>query len=142
MTDDVLQLSRIESGRTEFNPTQVDLDKLCQMVIREVAEIPDNKQQIHYEVLCPTPVWYSLDERMMRQVIANLLSNALKYSPNGKDVFVALEMEEDTAVLTVRDHGIGIPRQTGKSCLSRFIGRPTWALSLEPGWVCQLPGGW
>lgn len=110
MTDDVLQLSRIESGRTEFNPTQVDLDKLCQMVIREVAEIPDNKQQIHYEVLCPTPVWYSLDERMMRQVIANLLSNALKYSPNGKDVFVALEMEEDTAVLTVRDHGIGIPQ--------------------------------
>ncbi|MEZ4590416.1 MAG: PAS domain-containing protein [Chloroflexota bacterium] len=120
MTDDVLQLSRIESGRSDFNPTQVDLDKLCRAVLREYAEMPDMKHEIHYRVLCPTPVWHWLDERMMRQVMANLLSNAMKYSPNGQDVFVALDVQEDTAVLSIRDQGIGIPSADQENLFEPF----------------------
>ena len=45
----------------------------------------------------------------MRQVITNFLSNALKYTPAGKQVFIELSTQEDTAVLCIRDEGIGIP---------------------------------
>lgn len=109
MTDDVLQLSRIESGHGELNPAPVDLDGLCQAIIGDYAGLPDLAHTIHYQFAGAAPVWLALDERLMRQVIANLLSNALKYTPPGKNIFVELQVTAETAVIAVRDEGIGIP---------------------------------
>jgi signal transduction histidine kinase len=104
----VLQLSRIQSGRLEFNPVTIDLDSLCRSVIDEFESRSDIAHEFIYrhdervhEV--------QLDKKLMRQVINNLASNAVKYSPEGKQIFVSLDYAETSVVLSVRDEGIGIP---------------------------------
>jgi PAS domain S-box-containing protein len=102
--DDILNLGRIQSGRIEFHPVDVDLDELCCEVIADFQNRPDIPHQIHYS--CEqSPLIFPLDRTLIRQVITNLLSNAIKYSPQGKNVWVTL----DSTKLSVRDEGIGIP---------------------------------
>jgi PAS domain S-box-containing protein len=108
MIDDVLQMSRIESGRITPNPAWVDLDALTQAVIHDFRGIPDLMCDIQY--CCGDgPILLYLDERLMGQVISNLLSNALKYTPAGKRITVSLQAKDDEAILCVQDDGIGIP---------------------------------
>jgi PAS domain S-box-containing protein len=106
--EDVLQLARIQSGRLEFNPALTNLDGLCRSVIDEFESHPDVTHELVYrcdEKLRET----KLDNRLMRQIINNLVSNAIKYSPGADAVFINLEHSNQALILSVRDQGIGIP---------------------------------
>jgi PAS domain S-box-containing protein len=103
IVEDVLNLGRIQSGRIEFHPVEVDMDELCREVIADFQNRPDVPHTIHYSAASPPVLW--LDRTLMQQVITNLVSNAIKYSPQGKNVWVTL----DSSSLCVRDEGIGIP---------------------------------
>jgi signal transduction histidine kinase len=62
-----------------------------------------------FKLLLPhEPVWVRCDTLRIEQVMNNLLSNALKYSPDSSDIEIVLERDNSTAVLTVADHGIGM----------------------------------
>jgi PAS domain S-box-containing protein len=106
--EDVLQLARIQAGRVEFSPTQGELAQLCQEIIEEYESQAPNRGRIVYT--CQTPgVLTDFDTRLMRQVISNLISNALKYSPPEQTVQVDLLQNDAQVVLQVTDRGIGIP---------------------------------
>ncbi len=104
--DDVLLLS--QSQRGIFAPIAVDLDALCQTIIDELCSNPANLSRLNYRG-CGTAPQILLDQRLLRQVITNLITNALKYSPPEKPVSITLDHQEGNLVLAVSDEGIGIP---------------------------------
>ena len=106
--EDVLELARIQAGRTEFKPVPLDLNALCQSMIDELQPPGATAPRLFYECtgVMRTTI---LDKRLMRQIITNLLVNAMKYSPSDQTVTVRLTYHNDTIVLAVKDQGIGIP---------------------------------
>ncbi|MCC6271817.1 MAG: sensor histidine kinase, partial [Microbacteriaceae bacterium] len=104
--DDVLLLS--QSQRGIFAPVAIDLDALCQTIIDELGSNPEHVSRLDYHCGGPTP-HLLLDQRLLRQVITNLITNALKYSPPEKQVHIALEQRGAKLILAVCDEGIGIP---------------------------------
>jgi len=118
--DDVLQFSRIESGRVQFDPREHDLDALCQEI---VAEFQDNASTNHMlQYTCAQPgLTLLVDRDLMRQAIANLISNAIKYSASNTSVYVHLERAGDEAVLCVRDDGIGMSEADQKRLFEPFF---------------------
>ncbi|MCX6049720.1 MAG: HAMP domain-containing sensor histidine kinase [Chloroflexi bacterium] len=106
--DDVLQLAQLQARRTEFNPTQFNLDNLCQTILDEFQSQADVTHQLFYT--CNDALReVELDKKLMRQLINNLISNAIKYSSSDKTIGVNLTYSDNAFVLTVHDEGIGIP---------------------------------
>ncbi len=117
--DDVLQLARIQAGRVEFKPTDGDLDALCLQIIEEFDSQADTQGRIRYT--CPTtPLIFNFDERLMRHILSNLISNALKYSGKEKPVFLDITDTESQVTLTIQDQGIGIPPDDLKHLFEPF----------------------
>ncbi len=106
--DDVLLLSRMQARRFDFNPTRTNLDSLARSVLDEFQSRPDVRHHLEYTVSDTAQV-VNLDPKLMRQIISNLVSNAIKYSSAGKVVRVNLDYTDAEVTLTVSDEGIGIP---------------------------------
>jgi signal transduction histidine kinase/DNA-binding response OmpR family regulator len=105
LVDKTLKTTRLETGHFPFEFGLVELGA----VVREVVDrFPRDER--HPTVLAlpedPIPVWADLDR--MCEVLDNLVSNAVKYSPDGGEVRIELTRKDDAATLTVRDRGIGI----------------------------------
>ncbi|MBZ0276059.1 MAG: PAS domain-containing sensor histidine kinase, partial [Anaerolineae bacterium] len=106
--EDVLELEGLEQGRIRYNPAEGDLDVLCREILDEFRTSPGQTHQLVYTGP-DWPKFTTFDPRLMRQVITNLISNAIKYSPKAQSVWVQLEYQDTQAMLQVRDEGIGIP---------------------------------
>lgn len=107
--EDVLMLARMQAQRVEFNPAMLDLDALVRSVLDEFQGQADSKHRLAYTVSAGTQE-VLLDNKLMRQIISNVVSNAIKYSPEGKDVCIHLEYTDAEVILKVSDEGIGIPK--------------------------------
>ncbi|WP_053076726.1 7TM diverse intracellular signaling domain-containing protein [Caenimonas sp. SL110] len=113
MMDRVLLLGRADAGMLEFEPQRLDLVQLCRQLVAEArAQQPGEKREVNL-VLGEGVGVGSYDEKLLRHVLGNLLSNALKYSPGGGEVRfgVRREMQDkgSVTVFEVSDQGIGIP---------------------------------
>jgi signal transduction histidine kinase len=105
LIDDLLDISRIQSGRMELRPEPADLAEIVGDVVGTLPE--DRRQRVRLTVGQPVAgIW---DPMRLEQVAQNLLDNALKYSPPETIVDVCVASDGPDAVLTVTDHGIGIP---------------------------------
>jgi len=111
MMDRVLLLGRADAGMLDFVPAPVHLPALCARLVEEVrAQHPGSP----CEVLAG---WGAdvgeghFDEKLLRHILSNLLSNALKYSPRGGTVGFEVRREEGEMVFEVSDQGIGIPAE-------------------------------
>ncbi|WBY01804.1 7TM diverse intracellular signaling domain-containing protein [Ramlibacter tataouinensis] len=111
LLDRVGVLARADAGLLAFNPGEVDLAALCRQWAEEARiQQPDAASRI--EVRCGEDVGRALaDGRLLRHILLNLLSNALKYSPHGGDIGLAVRCEGGEMVFEVSDRGIGIPPQ-------------------------------
>lgn len=119
LIDDVLTIGRMETDRIDFSPTDLELDELCEDIVREYTSISKDTHVIEYskngDCFC-----IQADENLMRQIVTNLLSNAVKYSPNGGTVRVDLACDENHVILTVADQGIGIPQDDQQRLFETF----------------------
>jgi two-component system sensor histidine kinase/response regulator len=106
LVTDLLDLSRIEEGMP-LNLRSLDLGALAESQVAG-AGAGSTGIALGYE-RPPTPVVVTADEERMQQVLANLVSNALKYTPPGGTVIVSVGHENGRGVLRVRDTGFGIP---------------------------------
>jgi len=113
LVNDLLDVSRIEAGRLVVNPEVFDLGGLIAETAEEVKrKLLRNGGTITAET---TSVQVSADREKIRQVVINLLENAVKYSMPGKQVEVKVSRKESMARVEVKDQGIGISSdQTGK----------------------------
>lgn len=118
--NDVLDLARIQSGSVDFSPVQTDLHALCQSVVEQFGSIhPRNLARIHY-VHPGSVINIRCDQRLMRQLLTNLISNALKYSPEDALVDLHLSLGDGHIEILVRDRGIGIPPEDLKHIYEPF----------------------
>lgn len=118
LIDDILDVSKIESGKTELNPASYTLDDIVQDCIRIIEPgVFDAGLHLRNHVRGNAPVL--VDKRATKQILLNLLTNAVKFTPRGGTVTVRDETRETYVTLAVEDSGTGISEQD----LSR-IGKP------------------
>lgn len=108
MLDNVLTIGRAEAQMLEFTPAPTDLAGFCKSLVDELRLAADGKHTLEYSYEGDrAPV--SVDGTLLRHVLVNLLSNALKYSPQGGAVEFRVNAGPREAVFEVSDRGIGIP---------------------------------
>jgi signal transduction histidine kinase/ActR/RegA family two-component response regulator len=109
LVDDLLEVSRVVSGKIALRRAPVDLRVVVDRGIEPIQELAD-RAGVRIEPELPAePVVVDADAVRLDQVIGNLLSNSVKYTPRGGEVTVSVEPSDTSAVLRVRDTGIGIP---------------------------------
>jgi len=120
LINDILDLSKIEAGRMELEPSDFDLPTAIDNTLTLVREralrrtitlgrtVDDRLGMIHG------------DERKVKQVLLNLLSNALKFTPEGGQISVRAEMRDGTAEISVTDTGVGIAPEDQEAVFEEF----------------------
>ncbi|MCF8167884.1 MAG: PAS domain S-box protein [Rhodoferax sp.] len=109
MLDRVLLIGKVEAHMLEFKPTTIDLVALCVGVVAETrSQLPDSTCTVrtHIEDGISGGVY---DEKLLGHILGNLISNAIKYSPNGGEVGFKVYRQAEDLVFEVSDQGIGIP---------------------------------
>lgn len=116
---ELLDLSRIESGQLELNREEFSINELAIDVVQDVI-YTNPKQQIHlyHDLTCKV---YG-DKDRIGQVIINLLTNAIKYSPAADKIDITIERHgADHVAVKVRDYGIGIDKRFHEKIFERFF---------------------
>lgn len=121
MLKDILLLAEAEAGKLHFNPAPIDLAKFCWGLVEDLEQNAQNpptlsnvepKNRISFTVQSTpaTPdILPLIDEKLLRQILTNLLSNALKYSDFGSTIQFDLKYLEEKVIFRIQDQGIGIP---------------------------------
>lgn len=97
---------RCQSGNLSFKSSWIDLSTFCMTLIFEVEQL-DRNANIHFTNLSMNSV-IEFDETILRQILMNLLNNAVKYSARGSIVYFSVSCNLDTMIFKLRDQGIGI----------------------------------
>ncbi|MEG4443928.1 ATP-binding protein [Microcoleus sp. AT9_B5] len=114
LLEDILMLSKAESGKISLNLTPINATDLCNSILEELQPIVTDKHLVHFRSHT-NPLHANLDAKLLHHLLTNLLSNAIKYSPNGGNVSLDLSCENQQIILCVRDEGIGMtPEYQGK----------------------------
>jgi PAS domain S-box-containing protein len=108
LVDDLLDVSRVTTGRIQLQQTDVDLNALVRGAADPFRTQMAERQQEFSVSLSGTPLWVHGDPTRLEQVVVNLLSNSLKYTPEGGQVWLTVVEEGNEAVIRVRDSGKGI----------------------------------
>jgi two-component system sensor histidine kinase/response regulator len=118
MINDMLDLDRIEAGRLTLRMEAVDIN----VVLQEAVERARASSEHHmFELkLDPTHPVTQCDADRVAQIVANLLTNAIKYSPEGGEIVVSSHSSEGFVEVSVRDHGVGIAPEFAKRLFSRY----------------------
>ena len=119
MLHDVLTLSQAEAGKLEFNPAPLDLEQFCSELVEDLQLSDGERHIIAFESECQD-VLAILDAKLLRHILTNLLTNALKYSPHGTTVRFSVICQEQEAIFQIQDQGIGIPKEDTKCLFDSF----------------------
>jgi two-component system phosphate regulon sensor histidine kinase PhoR len=132
LTDDLLKLARIEAGKLEVQFVPVQLAEVIERCT-ETSQLKANRKRIALEVDLPAALPDVLgDASLLRDVVQNLLDNAVQYTPEGGRVRVSATAGPREAVVTVDDTGMGIPLADQERIFERFY-RVDAARSREAG---------
>jgi len=108
IVDDLLDMSRISAGMARLDIRNVDLQKVVDAAILPIQPAAHAKRITIDRVAAASPLTASCDPDRLQQVIANLLTNAVKFTPEGGWIEVRLEHRPPHVEISVRDNGIGI----------------------------------
>jgi signal transduction histidine kinase len=109
LVDQVLDISEAEAGAMKLNLTSTKVRQMLEDVI-EIYEFVAEEKKIEVQLLtCEANLEWRLDRRRIKQVLGNLLDNAIKYSPAGSRVVISALKEPGKLRINVEDNGIGIP---------------------------------
>ena len=106
LINDVLHLQRLDAGHQDLNLAPADVKALIQRAVAAAGE--DIQRPIDVQVPARLPL-VMVDPDAILQVLANFLSNARKYSPDGGLILVSAQVEGDMVEIDVQDHGLGLP---------------------------------
>jgi signal transduction histidine kinase/CheY-like chemotaxis protein len=118
LMNDLLDVARSSAAQMSIDPQRVDLGRLIRQVRERLAEAAA-KAGCSIEIHDPEPVVGRWDLHRLEQLVTNLTSNALKYG-QGRPVEIACSIRDGAAVLSVRDHGIGIAPDDARRIFERF----------------------
>jgi len=118
--EDFLSLEKLEAGKLEFHYGDFDLKEFIEEIIDEMDEALKRKtQQIDFRFTGALQVF--TDKKILRNIILNLLSNAMKYSCDNKIIYLVVNSTGMETIISVKDEGIGIPLEDQKNLFSQFF---------------------
>jgi len=119
LIDDLLDLSRLESGRYQIEVEEVGLEAAARRAMDEVDRLADRRRS-RVEIELPADLAAAADRRALHQVLVNLLENAIKHTPEGSRITVTGAPAGERVRLEVRDDGPGIPASQRERIFERF----------------------
>lgn len=121
LLDDLLDVSRVTRDKIEIRKKIVDLRQTSRDALEAVRPLLATRNlQLHVH-LPDEPLWVDGDPARLQQIQVNLLNNAIKYTPNGGQVWLTLSRDNGEAVMSVRDTGIGIPSDMREKIFDLFV---------------------
>ncbi|MBT2324911.1 response regulator [Variovorax paradoxus] len=111
LIEELLDVSRISQGKIVLKRETMDLHAVIAQSVETVQPFIDGRRQLLSLAMPEEPAWLLGDAARLTQVVANLLHNASKYSPEGTAIALASWLEEDDVVVSIRDQGIGIDEE-------------------------------
>jgi len=118
LINDLLNVSRIQSGKIKMHYTLIQ-PRLIVDEILSISKINSEKHKLQLDVAPGLPDMM-LDKEKLKEVMINLISNAIKYSPAGGNVDVRMRLDESNLRIEVQDHGIGIPKEHQSKLFEAF----------------------
>jgi signal transduction histidine kinase/CheY-like chemotaxis protein len=110
LIDDLLDLSRISRGRLELRKERIELGPLIQQAVETCRPLADASGHAVFVHLPPDGTYVEADPVRLAQVVSNLLNNACKFTNHGGRISLSCGRQGSDAVLSVKDNGVGIPR--------------------------------
>ena len=125
MIQDLLHLSRIDSGRSELNKELIDITALFTQVLNRFDMLLDSEEyrNNNYTIerdLIDEAIFVDIDPDRMVQVLDNVMNNAIKYSPDGGTISAKMVVTVDAVKIMIKDQGIGIPEEDLGDIFKRF----------------------
>ncbi|MEB3309797.1 MAG: PAS domain S-box protein [Snowella sp.] len=125
LINDILDLSKIEAGKLELDKGPVSLTNLCEASLKFIQQQAFKKQiQLHFSIPKNIPNFVA-DERRLRQILINLLNNAVKFTPNGGQVSLTVQLDSQSPQpllnFAISDTGIGIAEQDKSKLFQSFV---------------------
>jgi PAS domain S-box-containing protein len=117
---DFLSIEKLESEKAFYNIKNFSLDKLITEVIYDTNMILKDGQKINYPRDLDG-ITLDSDERILELILFNILNNAIKYSPENTSIDITTYFTNDKLIITIKDHGIGIPKEEQKFIFNRYF---------------------
>ena len=117
---DILLASTLDSGWLRLETRLVDAARLAGEVVDEMRSCFADREDVTFDLISEPGAYVSGDEDKLRQVLINLVDNAVKYSPNGGTVEIRVEPNETRLRIAVRDEGLGIPHGEQQRIFGKF----------------------
>lgn len=119
VVEHLLELSRAESGQVEMHFELMKLDHMLTDIYEDAMILSEEREiQVHYTAEKNVEIYG--DKVRLHQAFLNIVDNAIKYTPNGGEIFITLWREKQYAVVSIRDTGVGIPAQDINNIFDRF----------------------
>ncbi|MGB9111056.1 MAG: HAMP domain-containing sensor histidine kinase, partial [Telluria sp.] len=112
LIDDLLDLSRVSRGLVTLDESLLDARQVVSAAVEQVRPLVDTRRHRVTIQVPHEPAYVHGDQKRLVQIVANVLNNAAKYTPEGGDIVVALQADADTVRYIVSDNGIGMAPQT------------------------------
>lgn len=120
LIQDMLQIARVETGQETMQIVELSLASAARGTVAQHADAASRKE-INVHVECSEDATIQADEDGLNTVLDNLVSNAIKYTPVGGKIVVAVRKTDDEAILEVSDNGIGIAPENQPRVFERFF---------------------
>ena len=117
--NDFLSVSKLEEGKIENLPELLNVQTYIAEIISEMEFLAVNNQIIQYNHTGESIV--NVDKKLLKNILFNLISNAIKFSPEGGIIDVKSSIEDSKFKISVQDHGIGISKEDQKHLFERFF---------------------
>jgi K+-sensing histidine kinase KdpD len=134
MVENLLTLARADEGRAPLAVEESDLREIVADVAETAGMLGENARVSTSHAMPDLPVRLPVDRHRIREMLLNMVTNAIKYTPQGGTIGLSLEEDQDGVTFTVRDTGIGIAAGDLPHIFDRF-----WRA--DPGWAWRLPSG-
>lgn len=117
--NDFLSVSKLEEGKVENTPDSINLKEFVDDIVSEMKPLLQKGQQLIYNHTGNEVAM--LDCKILKNILFNLISNAIKFSPEDKPIEISALVQNSTVKISVKDNGIGIPKEDQKHLFERFF---------------------
>ncbi len=107
LLENILFIGKSDAGKVDYNPQKFDLIEFCKSILHEVQLLDDYKHVFEFRYF-QSNIIVTTDQKYLRHIISNLLSNAAKYSQIGETVKLEIEKNDKSIIIKIEDYGIGI----------------------------------